>query len=98
MNPKNLNTGFYFNETSRDPKLNYLIVFAEGGFRDCFPPRISCLSLETQASRVVPLSSNHRKYFDREELRVWIEEQIARHPELEKMVRGGSTRPVSDTN
>lgn len=98
MNSKNLNAGFYFDETSRDPELNYVIVFAEGGFRDCFPPRISCLSLETQASRVVPLSSNHRKYSFPSKLGVWIEEQIARHPELEKMVRGGSTRPVSDTN
>jgi hypothetical protein len=98
MNSKNLNTGFYFDGTSRDPKLNYVIVFAEGGFRDCFHPRINCLSPETQARRVVPLSSNHRKYFDREELGGWIEEQIARHPELEKMIRGGSERPVFDTN
>ena len=90
MNTKNLNPGFYFDGTSRDHQLNYVVVFAEEGFGGCFPQRISCLFLETPASRVVPLSSDHRRYFDREELGVWIEEQIAIYPELEKMVRGGS--------
>lgn len=90
MNTKNLSPGFYFDGTSRDTKLNYLVVFAEEDFGGCFPQRISCLSLEIQASRVVPLSSDHRRYFDRKKLEVWIEEQIAIYPELEKMVRGGS--------
>ena len=88
MNTKNLNPGFYFDGTS-----NYAVVFAEVAFRACFPQRISCLSLETQTSRVVPLSSAHRKYFDREKLEVWVEEQIAKYQELEKMVRGGSIQP-----
>ena len=77
--------GFYYDGFSKKPGLNYVVVFAEDGFREYFPVRINCLSPETQANRVVPLSSNHKKYFDGEGLDAWIQKQIVRYPDAASM-------------
>jgi hypothetical protein len=93
MELEDLEPGFYycFGHKGPDgepkPELDYAIIFVRGAFGPSFPQAINCLSPETQANNVVPLSSEHRQVLG-EGLGEWIRRQIEKYPELNTHLRG----------
>lgn len=87
-----LETGFYYDVLSTDPDLRYVIVVIKTDQEVYFdaethPMRINCLSPETQASRIIPLSRESHPYlFLNEKFLEWMRKRVEEHPSLKDIL------------
>ena len=88
-----LTQGIYVDLKSKNPALNYsfVVLSVDESFdlqKDYFPPRISCLTPETQASRSLPLTPELRRALltqNGKGFQEWLDRQLKIHSELSNL-------------